>query len=79
MSNNILPETKLITGKYAGHTYQYVIEHDINYCKFLKSLPNVREPFQEFLLFLNDNLDKQLKLNDEKRIKKILDRIQQNN
>jgi len=56
-----MTENKLITfGKYAGYSYENLMDKDINYCKFINQCPE-NPKTKLFKEFLSTNLEPKLK------------------
>ena len=73
-----MTEIKLITfGKYAGYTYEKLMDKDINYCKFIHTCPenNKTKEFKEYLSIHLEPKLKELALKKLNKQMKVVDQI----
>lgn len=58
----------LLVGKYAGFSFSEILKKDLPYCQFMKSLKFTKPSYQQFIEFLNQNLDTAI---EEKKLESI--------
>lgn len=61
-------------GKYKGKTFQELLSHDINYCKFIHKCPE-NAAITSFKLYLDQQLEKHIEQKDIEALKKTLEQL----
>ncbi len=70
-----MSSTNIISfGKYKGKTFQELLEHDINYCKFINRCPE-NNAIESFKQFLDEKLEQFIEQKDRESLKKTLEKL----